>query len=105
MAFSPTPEQQAVIDHRQGTVVVLASVGSGKTTTLARRIAAQLQDGTPPERVLALTFTSRAAAHIRTALAAWVGADAAARVVVSTFHALCLRILRGGPHRCPRHFM
>lgn len=95
MSFAPTAEQQAVIDHRTGTVLVLASVGSGKTTTLARRVAAHLGDGTAPERVLALTFTNRAAEHIRKALAAQVGEEAASRVVVSTFHALCNRILRG----------
>jgi len=91
---APTAEQQAVIDARTGTVLVLAAVGSGKTTTLSHRIAADLADGVPPERVLALTFTNRAAEHLRRGVAGAIGDAAAAALAPSTFHALCNRILR-----------
>ena len=75
--------------------MVLAAVGSGKTTTLARRIAAHIAlDGIPPERVLAVTFTNRAAAHVRAALAQVVGRATAQAVHLGTFHALCADILR-----------
>jgi DNA helicase II / ATP-dependent DNA helicase PcrA len=94
---TPTAEQQAVIDARDGTVLVLAAVGSGKTSTLARRIAALLEhDGVAPGRALAVTFTNRAASHMRTALARTVGKRAAQQVHLGTFHALCADILRSG---------
>ena len=93
-AWTPTPQQQAVVDAREGTVLVLAAVGSGKTTTLSHRIAAHLADGVDPERVLALTFTNRAAEHLRAGVSAAVGEARAKRAVLSTFHALCNRILR-----------
>jgi DNA helicase-2/ATP-dependent DNA helicase PcrA len=74
---------------------VLAAVGSGKTTTLARRVEAHLTiDEMPPQRVLAVTFTNRAAGHIRAALARVVGRQAAGQVHLGTFHALCADILR-----------
>jgi DNA helicase-2/ATP-dependent DNA helicase PcrA len=100
----PTAEQQAVIDHQDGTLVVLAAVGSGKTTTLGRRIARALQPpdlpdaGTMrPERVLALTFTNRAARHMRDSLERVVDPELAGQVCLSTFHGLCARILRTAP--------
>lgn len=99
VAHTPTPQQQAVIDRREGTTVVLAAVGSGKTTTLSHRLAAALTDAPPvrPERVLAVTFTNRAARHMRESLAEVIGENTAQRVILSTFHALCVRILRSDP--------
>ena len=95
----PTAEQQAVIDAQDGTVLVLAAVGSGKTTTLSHRIARALSSSPPvaPDRVLAVTFTNRAASHLTASLARVVGEAVAAKVVVSTFHGLCARILRSDP--------
>ena len=93
----PTPEQQAVIDDQEGTLVVLAAVGSGKTTTLGRRIARALAAGLRPERVLALTFTNRAAHHMRESLARVVAPEVARQVTLSTFHGLCAQILRTAP--------
>jgi DNA helicase II / ATP-dependent DNA helicase PcrA len=92
--FCPTPEQQAVIEAQHGTLLVLAAVGSGKTTTLSHRVARALQDGVKAHELLALTFTNRAADHMREALAKAVGARVASQVTLSTFHALCNRILR-----------
>jgi len=57
--FTPTPAQQAVIDHRDGNAVVLAVAGSGKTSAMARRAIALLHDGVAPTRILFLTFTRR----------------------------------------------
>ena len=93
----PTAEQQAVIDAQDGTILVLAAVGSGKTTTLSRRIARALDEGMRPERMLALTFTNRAAQQLRDSLAGVVGAAVARRVGIGTFHALCNRVLRSAP--------
>ena len=97
--MQPTAEQQAVVDAQEGTVLVLAAVGSGKTTTLSHRLARTLAEGTEPGRVLAVTFTNRAATHLRAALEARVGAEAARAVAIHTFHALCTRILRAEADR------
>ena len=99
MPIVPTDEQQAVIDAVDGTVLVLAAVGSGKTTTLSHRIAHALrvQPTLRPERVLALTFTNRAADHMARSLEAIAGPVATGRMTISTFHALCARILRSDP--------
>ncbi len=77
-----------------GPLLVVAGPGTGKTRTLTHRIAylcAELQ--VRPEHCLAITFTRRAADEMRTRLTGLLGADAEA-VTVSTFHALCLSIVR-----------
>ncbi len=88
-----TEQQHEVAHHLEGTLVVLAAVGSGKTTTLSERIALAVASGVVPSRILALTFTNRAAQHMRESLEAR-DAVAARRVHVHTFHALCSLILR-----------
>jgi len=88
-----TVQQSTVADHLEGTLVVLAAVGSGKTTTLSERIARAVASGMEPSRILALTFTNRAAQHMREKLEER-DAVAARRVHVHTFHALCSLILR-----------
>jgi DNA helicase-2/ATP-dependent DNA helicase PcrA len=93
----PSAEQRAVIDAGPGALLVLAAVGSGKTTTLGRRIAAAVDQDLAPERAVALTFTNRAAAQLRESLGRALGPADAARVTLSTFHALCVRILRSAP--------
>ncbi len=88
-----TEAQQRVATCRDKTVVVLAAVGSGKTTTLSERVANAVASGIEPARVLALTFTNRAAQRMRESLAER-DAVAARRVHVHTFHGLCSWILR-----------
>lgn len=86
--------QQRVVDHDGGPLLVVAGAGTGKTMTLAARVAALLRRGVPPERVLLLTFTRRAAAEML-ARAARLGQDEAAeRVWGGTFHAVAHRVLR-----------
>ena len=99
MPIVPTDEQRAVIEQLTGTVLVLAAVGSGKTTTLSHRIAHALETDPHlrPDRVLALTFTNRAADHMARGLEEIAGPVAASRMTTSTFHALCARILRSDP--------
>jgi len=87
-----TPQKQ-VATCFDPTVVVLAAVGSGKTTTLSERIAHAVEQGVAPARILALTFTNRAAQRMRESLEAR-DAVAARRVHVHTFHGLCAWILR-----------
>jgi ATP-dependent DNA helicase UvrD/PcrA len=82
--------QAAVADH--GPVAILAGAGTGKTTTITRRIAYQVASGTfAPEDLLAVTFTEKAARELRERLHA-LGVD---RVEARTFHAAALSQLRG----------
>ena len=94
--------QRAVVTHDGGPLRVLAGAGTGKTTTLSARVAWLLATGTPPERILLLTFTRRAARQMVTrtsALLTAVGLDRGAgrpagRVVGGTFHAIAHATLR-----------
>ncbi|MGI8730157.1 MAG: ATP-dependent helicase [Solirubrobacteraceae bacterium] len=99
LAFSVAPtlthEQQRVVAHGCGALLVFAGPGSGKTRTLTARIANLLVSGrAQAQEILALTFTVRAAEEMRVRLVDLVGHDQAAGVSVATFHALCARILR-----------
>ena len=88
-----TEAQTRVATCIDQTVVVLAAVGSGKTTTLSERVATALALDIAPARILALTFTNRAAQRMRESLAER-DEIAARRAHVHTFHGLCSWILR-----------
>jgi DNA helicase-2/ATP-dependent DNA helicase PcrA len=84
-----TADQEAATCHGDGPLVVLAGAGSGKTRTLAARVAYLLERGVPPDRVCLLTFSRRAAVE----MLGRVG-PAASRVWGGTFHAVGARFLR-----------
>jgi len=88
------PEQRRAVQHHDGPLLVLAGAGTGKTATLAARLAHVLERGAEPERVCLLTFSRRAAAEMRTRAGHMVDPALAARVVGGTFHAVAQRILR-----------
>lgn len=87
------PQREAVV-HEGAPVLVVAGAGSGKTRVLTRRIGWLIERrGAVPGSILAITFTNKAAAEMRSRVAALVG-RAARAMWVSTFHSACVRILR-----------
>jgi DNA helicase-2/ATP-dependent DNA helicase PcrA len=87
------PQREAVV-HTGSPLLIVAGAGSGKTRVLTHRIAWQMRhQGVGPGQVMAITFTNKAAAEMRERVAALVGRRANA-MWVSTFHSMCVRILR-----------
>lgn len=86
-------DQEKIASHLRGGLLVLAPVGTGKTWTLAERVARALESGFPPERVLCLTFTNRAAQEIANRLAKRFS-EQVNKLTVKTFHGLCTDVLR-----------
>ena len=83
---------EAVI-HKDGPMLVLAGAGSGKTTVLIARVERLIESGVRPWNILTITFTNKAADELKNRLVAKLGTEAA-DVFASTFHSMCVRILR-----------
>jgi DNA helicase II / ATP-dependent DNA helicase PcrA len=89
------PEQRAAATHPGGPLLILAGAGTGKTTTLAARVAWLIGQGAAPERLLLVTFTRRAAREMLGRAAAHLGrSPAAGRVLGGTFHSVAHRFVR-----------
>lgn len=100
--ISLNPEQQAAVEHGSGPLLVLAGAGSGKTRVLTSRVTRLVaEDGVPPGRILAVTFTNKAAGVMRDRIAEQLGEEPRG-LWVGTFHSICARLLRREGDRLPR---
>lgn len=92
-------QQREAVLYTDGPELVIAGAGSGKTRVLTYKIAHLLQMGYPPYRLLALTFTNKAANEMKERIAALVGTETAQRLWTGTFHSIFSRILRANADR------
>src|SRR5262249_8464612 len=97
---APIPEelnepQLCAVSHVDGPLLIFAGAGSGKTRVIVYRIANLVAvHRVPPYRILAVTFTNKAAGEMRSRLERILGADVVKDLWVGTFHAVCVRLLR-----------
>ena len=86
-------EQREAVEYLNGPLLVLAGAGSGKTKVLTSRIAYLIDKGVSPYNILAITFTNKAAAEMKSRVIKLVGGDASS-MQISTFHSFGLKLIR-----------
>ena len=95
MSDSLNPDQQSAVDHNQGPLLIIAGAGSGKTRALIHRAAKLIKSGTPPNQILLVTFTNKAAEEMQTRLMSLIGTRLP---YAGTFHSFCAKLLRHEGH-------
>ncbi|MBT4694025.1 MAG: UvrD-helicase domain-containing protein [Planctomycetaceae bacterium] len=91
--------QRDAVNTLTGPLLVLAGAGSGKTRVVTVRIAKLINSGISPSRILAMTFTNKAANEMQSRIGSMISARREDQPEISTFHSLCVRILRRQIHR------
>jgi len=89
-----TDEQERAVTHDGHSLLIVAGAGTGKTTTLSARLAHLVANGVPPERIMLLTFSRRAATELLSRAEQWAGHDQLRGAWGGTFHAVANRLLR-----------
>ena len=94
------PEQQQAVAQKNGSLLIIAGAGSGKTRVITSRIInLMLNEQVPAHAIIALTFTNKAALEMKERIAALLGSGA--KPFIGTFHSYCLYLLRKHPHLAP----
>src|SRR6185436_20758005 len=91
--------QREAVVHMDGPIMIIAGAGSGKTKVLTTRIAHLMANGVDSFRILALTFTNKAAKEMKERIGKVLGNNEARNLYIGTFHSVFARILRGEAHR------
>ena len=92
------PQQREAVTYKDGPALVIAGAGSGKTRVLTYKIVDLLSAGYEPYRILALTFTNKAAREMKERIEKLTGPKISSKLWMGTFHSMFLRILR---HHAP----
>lgn len=88
------PQQKEAVQNYKGPCLIVAGAGSGKTKVLTSRIAYMVSEGVDPGRILALTFTKKAAEEMKERIGVMIGYGAARHLNMGTFHSVFCKILR-----------
>ncbi|WP_417378484.1 ATP-dependent helicase [Gimesia sp.] len=91
---SLNPAQREAASTLSGPLLVLAGAGTGKTRVITYRMVELIRNGVAPDKILSVTFTNKAAKEMQERMAALLGKRLPAKPFISTFHSLCVRILR-----------
>lgn len=94
------PVQRDAVTYNDGSLLILAGAGSGKTRVLTYKVAYLIQEkGINPHSILAITFTNKAAGEMKERIDELIGSKVAESMWITTFHSTCARILRKEIHR------